>query len=109
MTSSNYLCLLVLTYVKKMIKIKVDRAEFEAAESNGYAYGRDLNKRSGKSPWSVVIILGEEKPYPYSERDPESIEYKFFLNCEIRYAENDAKVDEGDFAYCVNKNVAIYY
>jgi hypothetical protein len=40
-----------------MIKIKVDRAEFDAAESNGYAYGRDLSKRSGISPWSVVIFL----------------------------------------------------
>jgi hypothetical protein len=43
-----------------MIKIKVERAEFDAAESNGYAYGRDLSKRSGTSPWSVVIFLGEE-------------------------------------------------
>jgi hypothetical protein len=91
-----------------MIKIKVDRAEFDAAESNGYAYGRDLNKRSGKSPWSVVIILGEEKPYAYRESDPESVEYKLFVNCEVYYAENDEKVDAEDFAYCVKTNVAIY-
>jgi hypothetical protein len=92
-----------------MIKIKVDRAEFDAAESNGYAYGRDLNKRSGKSPWSVVIILGEEKPYIYRESDPESVEYRLFINCEICYAENDTKVDEGDFTYRINNNVAIYH
>jgi hypothetical protein len=48
-----------------MIKIKVHPKEFDAAKSNGYVYGRDLSKRSGKSPWSVVIILGEEKPYIY--------------------------------------------
>jgi hypothetical protein len=92
-----------------MIKIKVERAEFDAAESNGYAYGRDLSKRSGTSPWSVVIFLGEERPYAYRESDPESVEYKFFINCEVCYAENDAKIDAEDFAYCVKANIAIYY
>lgn len=82
-----------------LIRIKVTNIEFQGAESNGFAYGRDLKKKIKGSCYSVFIRLGEEKPYTYREWEDPSLECRLFKECHISYAESDEKVDDEDYLF----------
>ena len=84
-----------INYTPKMslITIKVKKIDFKAAEDNGFVHGRDLNSRVNNLPPSVLVELGEEKEYDYSDRDDPSIEYRLFKGCTIFYGYNDDDVD----------------
>jgi hypothetical protein len=95
---------------RRVRRIKVNRIDFDEAINYGFVYGWDLDKRVGNSAYSVYVDLGEEKLYQFNPKDSISTNYRLFINCTAKYAENDAKADEGDFAFDVESvSVKLYY
>jgi hypothetical protein len=89
-------------------RIQVAKVEFDAAENDGYAYGRDYEYRiEGSAAW-VYIDLGTEKPYISKQSDPLNIEYRFFTGCRVCYARSDEDLDNNKTRMCFSSDIILY-
>lgn len=82
-----------------IIKVKaLDQLEFDGAMSDGYVYGtlsRYVDKR-----WKTFYIfawLGAQATYQVTSKDDSNASYKKFLNCTVRVATTQEKLDAEDF------------
>lgn len=76
-----------------MIRIKTVGAEFDAANSNGYVYGKILRQEI----FPVYVELGAEQEYIPSPNDDPMTEYRFFTKCTVYVAETEAQLDRGQY------------
>jgi hypothetical protein len=88
-----------------VIRIKVNRSEYRAAESNGAVYGKVLSL-----PIIYVYVeLGIEKTYILNPNDDLNTEYRLFIACDIYAASTQEQSDDGDFyAESFDEVVIIY-
>lgn len=87
------------------LRIKVSRAEFKAACSNGFVYGDFQGKRG----IYVYAELGMEKAYISQPHDDPKTRYRIFSNCVVFFAKTKAQRKIGQFeTQIVNSNVIIY-
>ncbi len=77
----------------KPVTIKTNRAEFEAASSDGCVYG----ELRGKRGLYVYAELGPEKEYIPSLRDNPNTEYRMFTRCNVFFAKTKEQLANGDF------------
>ncbi len=71
-------------------RIKVTARDFEASESYGWVDGR----------WRslyVYVELGQERPYLPEPKDDPKTDYKIFTGCSAYFADNQEKLDNGDY------------
>jgi hypothetical protein len=87
-------------------RIKVERIDFDEAETEGFVYGKDLERRQYNS---VYVALGHEKPYILCSRDNLQTDYRVFLNSEVHYAKNDQEADQGIYYESIYKVAVIIY
>jgi len=72
------------------VRIKVNLAEYRAAESNGAVYGKYVNQR----PILLVYAeLGIEREYISSANDDSNTNYRMFTNCAVFFYRNQADLD----------------
>ncbi len=81
------------------IRIKaLDQLEFDGAASDGYVYGtlpKYVNSR-----WQTFYVfawLGKEANYQVTSKDDPNAGYKMFLDCTVRVAATQQKLDAEDF------------
>lgn len=102
------------TSKKVVTRIKVIEPEFEAAESGGCVYGKDLGRRHGKkaaqsSAYSVYVELGMERRYILRESDDSNLKYRLFTECHVHYALCDEDMDNDKFAFSeLSEKLVIY-
>jgi hypothetical protein len=81
------------------IRIKaLDELEFDGAASDGYVYGT-LSMYVG-SRWQTFYAfawLGVEAHYQVTSKDDPNAGYKKFLDCTVRVATTQQKLDAEDF------------
>jgi hypothetical protein len=87
------------------IRIKVNRAEFDDAVSEGAVYGKVI--RSTVIP--VYVELGKRIEYDPNARDDEDAEYRQFSKCTIYYAESDEMLDRGEYLSITENSTVIVY
>jgi hypothetical protein len=81
------------------IRIKaLDRLEFDGAESDGYVYGT-LSKYANNR-WQTFYVfawLGTLVDYQTTLKDDPNASYKKFVNCTVRVATTQEKLDAENF------------
>lgn len=92
----------------RIARILATRIEFDAAKTDGYAYGRNYEYRIEGSAAYVYVDLGREKPYRSKNDAPSDIEYKFFSGCRVCYATTDKDLDNGKTRVCFDSDVILY-
>ncbi|MGG6270106.1 hypothetical protein ACQ4M3_33795 [Leptolyngbya sp. AN03gr2] len=94
-------------------RIKVNKLEFEAAETDGCVYGKDFGRRHGSSgssaAYSVYVELGTRKRYISRESDDTNLKFKLFKNCVVYYARSDDEADREEFAFSESIKTVIIY
>ncbi len=88
-----------------ILRIKVTRDEFNAAESNGWVDGL----YRGKQGMYVYVDLGKEEEYILHPSDDPKTEYRKFNYCDVFYAVSLEQLDARDFnGQEINVPVIIY-
>lgn len=89
----------------KIYRVSTPRAEFSAAESGGFVYGKWIRQEA----IPAYVELGTEEEYELSPKDNPNTEYRLFRDCTINIAETEEAVDKGDFdAIMTGATVIIY-
>ncbi len=89
----------------KIYRVSTPRAEFSAAESGGFVYGKWIRHEA----IPAYVELGTESEYSPSPRDNPNTDYRLFRNCTINIASTEDAVDSGDFdAIMTGATVVIY-
>jgi hypothetical protein len=94
--------------VTNIRRIHTEKVEFEAAETDGYVYGRDCEYHIEGSAAYVYVDLGKEKPYISKKSDPLDVEYKFFSGCRVCYAAADKDLDNDKARVCFDSDIILY-
>lgn len=88
-----------------VFRIKVDRENFDAAESNGAVDGLF----QGRLGLFAYVELGSEMDYISQPRDNPRTEYRVFRNCNIFFAASVEQLDANEFdGETFNVTVIIY-
>lgn len=88
-----------------VLRIKVIREDFDAAESNGWVDGQ-IQGREGL--W-VYVELGKEQEYIHRPSDNPKTEYRMFRECSVFFANSQQQLELGDYlAEESNVTVIVY-
>jgi hypothetical protein len=88
------------------IRIKVNKAEFNQAASNGEVFGECLDT---KPKFYVYIELGREREYIPKDRDNKGTEYRLFTGCDVYAAKTEEQLDDCDYYAESDGEVVIIY
>lgn len=88
------------------IRIKVNRAEFKAADSNGEVFGKCLDTRP---PYYAYIELGREREYISKDIGTRGTEYRLFTGCTVYAAKTQEQIDDCDYDAESYDEVVIIY
>jgi hypothetical protein len=86
------------------IRIKVNRAEFNQAVSNGEVFGIYLNQIP---KLYVYAELGLEREYIPTDRE-QNTDFKLFTGCYIEFYRTQQDLDSGKAIKAMNETVIIY-
>lgn len=84
----------------ELIKVLVDRSNFDEAEAGGFVDGviRVLVNGIGMQEVLVYVELGEEKKYRRHPKDDPKTEYKLFINCCVCVADTEEDLENGNWS-----------
>jgi len=74
------------------IRIKVNRAEFNQASSNGEVFGLDTRPK-----YYVYADLGREREYIPKDMGTRGTEYRLFTGCDVYAARTQEQLDDCDY------------
>jgi len=76
-----------------MVRIKVNREEFNQAESDGAVWGQYLYR---KPKLFVYSELGKERDYIPTDKDDPRADYRLFINCYVEYYRTMEDLNSGN-------------
>jgi len=88
----------------------LDRDEFEAAESSGYAYGTYSRYVDDKlTTFYVFIDLGREVSYKDRPTDDPTTNYRKFIDSTVRAASSPEQLDRRKYLFILSEIDVIIY